>query len=79
MLKEFLQIKKIIALLLTIVFCYLAIVNKVTSEQYLTVFSLVIAFYFGQSTARQAVKETTATNPEVPKVIDPVNITNDMK
>ncbi|MCT8976285.1 hypothetical protein N4T77_06715 [Clostridium sp. CX1] len=56
--KELLQIKKIIALLLTIVFCYLAIVGKVTAEQYLTVFSLVIAFYFGQSTARQAVKES---------------------
>lgn len=79
MLKEFLQIKKIIALLLTIVFCYLAIVNKVTSEQYLTVFSLVIAFYFGQSTARQAVKESVTTTSEVQKVIDPVNITNDMK
>ncbi|WML33796.1 hypothetical protein [Clostridium sp. OS1-26] len=48
--KELLQIKKIIALLLTIVFCFLAIVGKVTAEQYLTVFSLVIAFYFGQST-----------------------------
>lgn len=60
MLKEFLQIKKIIALLLTIVFCYLAIANKVTAEQYLTVFSLVIAFYFGQSTARQAVNENKA-------------------
>lgn len=56
--KELLQIKKIIALLLTIVFCYLAVVGKVTAEQYLTVFSLVIAFYFGQSTVRQAVKES---------------------
>lgn len=79
MLKEFLQIKKIIALLLTVVFCYLAVVNKVTSEQYLTVFSLVIAFYFGQSTVRQAVKESTVTNPEEPRVIDPVNIANDIK
>ncbi|MBI6872071.1 hypothetical protein I6U51_05020 [Clostridium aciditolerans] len=60
--KELLQIKKIIALLLTIVFCYLAIMGKVTAEQYLTVFSLVIAFYFGQSTARQAVKEKVTQN-----------------
>ena len=52
-----LQIKKIISLLLTVVFCYLAIIGKVSSEQFLTVFSLVIAFYFGQSTARQAVAE----------------------
>jgi len=53
-----LQIKKIISLLLTVVFCYLAIIGKVSSEQFLTVFSLVIAFYFGQSTARQAVAES---------------------
>ncbi|WP_286909339.1 hypothetical protein [Clostridium sp. UBA1652] len=53
-LKNLLQVKKLIALLLTIVFCVLAITKQVTSEQFLTVFSLVIAFYFGQSTARQA-------------------------
>jgi len=54
-----LQIKKIIALILTIVFCYLAVIGKVTSEQYLTAFSLVIAFYFGQSTVRQAISENS--------------------
>lgn len=57
MLKEFLQIKKIIALLLTIVFCYLAVAKTITSSEFLTVFSMVISFYFGQSTVRQAVKE----------------------
>lgn len=56
-LKNLLQVKKLIALLLTIVFCVLAITKQVTSEQFLTVFSLVIAFYFGQSTARQAKNE----------------------
>lgn len=54
---QLLQVKKIIAILLTFVFCYLAVVGKVTPEQYLTVFSLVIAFYFGQSTARQTIQE----------------------
>lgn len=52
--KGLLQVKKIIALLLTIVFCILSIKQKVSSQEFLTVFSLVIAFYFGQSTARQA-------------------------
>ena len=62
MIKELFQIKKIIALLLTIMFCYLTIIGKVTSEQYLTVFSLVIAFYFGQSTVRQAISENSSKN-----------------
>lgn len=74
--KEFLQIKKVIALLLTIVFCYLAIVGRVTAEQYLMVFSLVIAFYFGQSTARQAVKENVV---KVPEVLKTISIANDIK
>lgn len=51
------EIKKIIALTLTFVFCYLSITNNLAPEQFLTVFSLVIAFYFGQSTARQANRE----------------------
>lgn len=60
--KQLLQVKKIIALLLTLIFCYLAVIGKVTSDQYLTVFSLVIAFYFGQSTARQTVQENKVIN-----------------
>lgn len=57
-LKNYLQVKKIIALLLTVVFCYLAITGRITSEQYINIFSIVIAFYFGQSTARQAAEES---------------------
>lgn len=56
-LKQFLQIKKIIALILTVVFSILSLKGFISSEQFLTVFSLVIAFYFGQSSARQAIKE----------------------
>lgn len=52
-LKNFLQIKKIIALLLSIVFCILALKNKISSTEFLTIFSMVIAFYFGQSSVRQ--------------------------
>ncbi|MBY6898023.1 hypothetical protein [Clostridium botulinum] len=57
-LKQFLQIKKIIALLTTMVFCILAIKGSISSTEFLTIFSMVIAFYFGQSSARQAVKES---------------------
>lgn len=56
-LKQFLQIKKIIALILTIVFAILSIKEVISAEQFLTIFSMVIAFYFGQSSIRQAVKE----------------------
>lgn len=56
-LKGMLQIKKLIALLLTIVFSVLSIRGLISSSEFLTIFSMVIAFYFGQSSARQAIKE----------------------
>jgi hypothetical protein len=56
-LKGFLQIKKLIALLLTIVFAVLSLRGLISSSEFLTIFSMVIAFYFGQSSARQAIKE----------------------
>ncbi|NFV12672.1 hypothetical protein FDG09_06965 [Clostridium sporogenes] len=56
-LRAFLQIKKIIAILTTIVFCYLSINGRLSSTEFLSVFTLIIGFYFGQSSARQAVKE----------------------
>ncbi|GAE00970.1 phage exported protein [Clostridium botulinum B str. Osaka05] len=58
LLKDFFQIKKIIALLTTIVFCILSIKESLSSTQFLGVFTLIIGFYFGQSSARQAVKES---------------------
>lgn len=53
-----LQIKKIIAILLTLVFCVLALKRVVLPEQFLAVFTTVIGFYYGQSSARQTARET---------------------
>jgi len=52
-LANLLSIKSLVTLILTLVFAYLACTDVVTGEQFLTVFSVVIAFYFGT----QAVKE----------------------
>lgn len=57
-LKEIFTDKKIIALFTTIVFCYLSIKGNLSSTEFLSVFTLIIGFYFGQSSARQAVKES---------------------
>ncbi|ADL53200.1 hypothetical protein [Clostridium cellulovorans] len=56
-LSELMQVKKLIALGLTLVFCIMALREAISSEQFLTVFSLVVAFYFGQSTVRDTKKE----------------------
>ena len=42
-----LTVKSIVTIMLTVIFSYLAIVGRISGEQFLTVFSVVIAFYFG--------------------------------
>lgn len=42
-----LTVKSIVTIILTAVFAFLAVTSKVSADQYLTVFSVVIAFYFG--------------------------------
>lgn len=50
---KLLSIKRVIAFLLTLVFCKMSLNGQVSSQEFLTVFSMVIAFYFGQSIARK--------------------------
>ena len=51
------SVKKIIAVLLTIVFCILSITKHIGSTEFLSVFSMVIGYYFGASVSRQATNE----------------------
>ena len=50
---KLLSVKKLIALLLTIVFCILSITKHINSVEFLSVFTLVIGYYFGQSTVKE--------------------------
>ena len=42
-----LSIKSLVTLILTLIFSYLSIIRVVSGEQFLTVFTVVIGFYFG--------------------------------
>ena len=46
-LTKLLSVKSIVTILLTIVFCYLCITGFVAASQFMTVFTVIIAFYFG--------------------------------
>ena len=46
-LSKLLNVKSIVTIILTGVFSFLAVVGAVGSEQFLTVFTVVISFYFG--------------------------------
>ncbi len=45
--QNLLTVKSIVTILLSAVFSYLAIVGRITGEQFLTIFTVVIGFYFG--------------------------------
>ena len=44
---KLLSVKSIVTIILTGVFSYLAIVNRINGEQFLTIFTVIISFYFG--------------------------------
>ena len=46
-LAKLINVKSIISILLTLVFCYLAIVGFIAAELFITIFTVVIGFYFG--------------------------------
>lgn len=48
-----LKVKSLVTLMLTAVFCYLAWRGAVSGEQFMTVFTTVIAFYFGTQTKKE--------------------------
>lgn len=53
-LANLLTVKSIVTIVLTAVFAYLAVEGQVTTDQFLTVFTVVIAFYFGTQAEKKA-------------------------
>lgn len=56
-LANLLCVKSIVTLILTSVFAYMAVNGRVSTDQYLTIFAVVIAFYFGVQSEKKAAKE----------------------
>ena len=54
-LANLLCVKSIVTITLTAVFAYLAVTGLVSTDQFLTVFTVVIAFYFGVQAEKKAV------------------------
>lgn len=51
-LAKLIDIKSIITLALTAVFCFLAITETIAASQFLTIFTVIISFYFGTQMAK---------------------------
>jgi hypothetical protein len=46
-LSKLLTVKSLVTLALTVVFAFLSITGKISGQEFLTIFTTVIAFYFG--------------------------------
>ena len=46
------SVKSIVTILTTIVFCYLSVTGVINSEQFIAIFTTVVAFYFGTQTQK---------------------------
>lgn len=52
-LDKLLSIKSLVTLAMTGIFCVLALRGNLNGQEFLTVFTTVIAFYFGTQTAKK--------------------------
>ena len=56
-LTNLIEVKDVRAWLVVIVFCILALCDKIDPSIYTNVVTLVVGYYFGQSTTRQVINE----------------------
>ena len=56
---KLLAVKSIVTIALTAVFCVLSIRGIVNAQQFLTIFTTVIAFYFGTQSQKDLEKKDT--------------------
>lgn len=54
---KLINVKSIVTFVLTGVFAYLSIIGVVSGEQFLTVFTMVISFYFGTQAGKKEKEE----------------------
>ena len=57
-LSKLLSVKSIVTMILTAVFAYLAVSGAISGDQFLTVFTVVIAFYFGTQAEKRTREDT---------------------
>ena len=57
-LAKLVNVNSIITLILCGVFAYLSVAGKVASEQFLTIFTVVISFYFGTQATKDKEEST---------------------
>lgn len=62
-LKKLINVKSLVTLFLTGLFCYLSIAGKIEGREVVTIFTTVMAFYFGTQHEKKGA-DVDATNTE---------------
>ena len=65
-LRDLLCVKSIVTILLTVVIVALTLAGRVSSQEFLTIFSVVSAFYFGSQSERAKHRECGKPSPSSP-------------
>ena len=50
---KLIDVKSIMTLMLTAVFCVLALLGVISAEQFVTIFTVIVGFYFGTQSNKQ--------------------------
>ena len=56
-LQKLLSIKSIVTIITTIVFSYLAVSEKIAPDQFMLIFTTIVAFYFGSQVGKDGKNE----------------------
>ena len=56
-LAKLIEVKSLVTMTLTVVFAYLSIVGVISGEQFLTIYSVIISFFFGVKFGKQEAKD----------------------
>ena len=56
-LSKLIDVKSLVTFVLTGVFAYLSVKGVISGDQFLTVFTMVVSFYFGTQTGKREAKE----------------------
>lgn len=59
---KLLTVKSLVTLAVTAVFCYLSIARIISADIFMTVFSVIIAFYYGTQHEKQNLENTGTAN-----------------
>ena len=52
-LAKLIDVKSLMTLVLTLVFSYLSVVGEISPQQFLTIFTMIVGFYFGTQNAKK--------------------------